>query len=384
MTRTIALTERRPREVQLPRREVDFLLGAARHLIDLTPTFNRGTYTLTPRGSVGVLAGPTARYLIRPKIPWPNLLLLLGLGETPAGEPHPPGGELLCVLATAFADRLDVVARTGLVGGFGEVESVSPFLRGRLRAADQMRDAASRAFPGHFHIDEPTFDLDTPWNRVAKATATALLTHPELPVALRDRVAFSARSLAGVPECPFAEADLDSAVREPRAAGYRPLLDVCGFVARGLAGADLARRVPGGFLLDLGHALESYVARSLRDALAARPAWSVEEHPGFTLGPVTLRPDLLVRKSGSARFVLDAKWKVTALDPADLHQVLAYATLTGAPRVGLIYPGRSDARATFVTSEGRVRVTRYRLRVVGTAADLDASVTRLARTVRER
>ncbi|MBY0458350.1 MAG: McrC family protein, partial [Gemmataceae bacterium] len=95
-----------------------------------------------------------------------------------------------------------------------------------------------------------------------------------------------------------------------------------------------------------------------------------------------LTPDLVIRHGAAARAVLDAKWKTTALDPDDLHQVLAYATLTGASRVGLVYPGRTDGRTSFRTPDGRVRVTRYRLRVVGSADELARSVKRLAGDVR--
>jgi 5-methylcytosine-specific restriction enzyme subunit McrC len=179
-------------------------------------------YRLTPRGLVGFLSGPTARYTVRPKIPWPNLRLLLGLGAEPAGEPRPPEGGLLAALATAFADRLEAVTRVGLVAGYGEVEAVSPFLRGRLRHAEQMRDAAARAFPGYFHIDEPVFDLNTPWNRAARATATALLRHPALPPALRARVAHASEPLVGVPDAACSAEDLAAAGREPRAAGVPP------------------------------------------------------------------------------------------------------------------------------------------------------------------
>lgn len=381
MTRTLALVERRPRTVKLPRAEVDFLLGPARHLIDIHPAFKRQSYVLTPRGYVGFFSGPTLRYLIRPKISWPNLQLLLGLAAHPTSDSHEPEGGLLGVLATAFADQLEAVARGGLVAGYNEVESVSPFLRGKLRAAAQMRDAASRAFPGHFHIDELTFDLNTPWNRVARATATTLGTHPELPRALRERIETAARSLVEVPDGPFSEADFGAARAEPRAAGYQPLLDVCGIIQHGLSVAHVLQKGSGAFLLDLGHAFESYLSRALTHELTSRSGWSVESHPAFALGPVVLRPDVLARKRGVPRVVLDAKWKTTALDPADLHQVLAYATLTGAPRVGLVYPGRTDARATFTTPDGRVHVTRHRLRVVGADRDLAESIARLARHV---
>lgn len=384
MTRVLALTERRPRAVKLPRREVEFLLSFARDLIDVAPTFERGTYSLTPRGSVGFLDGPITRYLIRPKIPWPNLAFLLGLTTHPAGSGREPEGGLLAALATAFADRFDELARSGLVAGYGERAAVSQYLRGRLRTADQLRDAAAQAFPGHFHIDEPTFDIDTPWNRVAKATAVALAARPGLPASLRDRVAAATQPLATVAEVPFSEADLRAARADPRAAGYGPLLDVCGTIQRGLAAADPLRAGTGGFLLDLGAVFERYLASALSRAFATRPGWAVEPHPVLPLGPLRLQPDLVLSRRGAARVVLDAKWKTSALDPADVHQVLAYATLTGAPRVVLVYPGCSDARASFLTPDGRVRVTRYRLRVVGTAADLASSAARLARDVRRR
>lgn len=384
MTRAIHLIERRPRAVRLPRAEVDFLLAHARHLIDITPTFKRGTYRLTPRGYVGFLTGPTTRYVIRPKIPWPNLQLLLGLSSDAAGDTREPEGGLLAVLATAFADQLEAVARAGLVAGYGEVEAVSQFLRGRLRAADQMRDAAARAFPDRFHIDEPVFDLNTPWNRIPHATATALLRGPALPLAIRQRVEAAANPLAGLTNAPATDDAFTAAFAEPRAAHYRRLLDVCRLILNGLTSADPTGNETGAFLLDLGNAFERYLTSALQREFAARPAWRVEAQPGISIGPTTLTPDLVLRKRGVARIVLDAKWKTTALDANDLHQVLAYATITCARRVGLVYPGRTNARAHFTTPDGRVRVSRYRVRVVGSASELASSITRLARDARRQ
>lgn len=375
------LTERRPRTVRLPRREVDFLLASARHVIDVTPTFARGAYQLTPRGYVGYLTGPTVRYTIGPKIPWPNLQLLLGLHQGPAGDAHEPENGLLAVLATAFSERLEAVARAGLVAGYGETETVSPFLRGKLRTAAQMRSAATRAFPGHFHINEPIFDLNTPWNQIPTATATALLRRPELPLPLRERIAFAALPLATVAAAPVTEAAFAAAFAEPRAANYRPLLDLCRIIHYGFAAHDPLGDNGNAFLIDLGQAFERYLAVALERACASRPLWAVEAQPRFTLGPTVLQPDILLRKNRAARVALDAKWKITALEAADLHQVLAYSVLAGAPRVGLVYPGRTDARTHFTTADGKVRVTRYRVRVVGTSAELGTSITQLARDV---
>ena len=380
--RIVPLTERRTRPVHLPREEANFLLAHARHLIDVVPAFERGVYRLTPRGFVGFIDGPTARYTIGPKIPWPNLCLILGLADEAAGVTTEPEGGLLAVLATAFAERLQAVCRAGLVPGYGERSTVSPFLRGKLRTADQIRDAAGRAFPDRFHIDEPVFDLHTPWNRVPKATASALLRRDDLPEALRRRVEAAALPLAVVPDEPATDEDFAAALAEPRVAGYRLLLDGCRLILAGLSCADPLGVGSGAFLVDLGRAFENYLATGLEREFAPWPEWSVVAQPKYPVGQSELRPDVLLRKDDQPHAVLDAKWKTAkpAPDADDLHQVLAYASLTGAPRVALVYPGKADDRAHFDTPGKRVRVSLYRLRVVGTADQLGRSLTRLSRS----
>jgi 5-methylcytosine-specific restriction endonuclease McrBC regulatory subunit McrC len=93
-----------------------------------------------------------------------------------------------------------------------------------------------------------------------------------------------------------------------------------------------------------------------------------------------LQPDLILRRQGSIRAVLDAKWKRPGPDTADLHQILAYAAVTEASHVGLVYPGRNSARRELQIND-RLRVSLYRLRVIGTAAECRTSVARLARSV---
>jgi 5-methylcytosine-specific restriction endonuclease McrBC regulatory subunit McrC len=380
--RVLRLVERRTRAVRLPRAEAAFLLAHARHLIDVVPAFEPRTYRLTPRGFVGYFDGPAVRYAVGPKIPWPNLRMLLGLSPEAAGESLEAEGGLLAVLSEEFCDRLDAVTRAGLVAGHGTAQSHSPFLRGKLQVAEQLRDAAAGAFPDRFHVEEPVFDLNTPWNRIPQATAAALLRR-ELPRALRQRIEAVARPLAVVAEEPTTEADFDAAAAEPRAAGYLPLLEVCRLILKGLSAADPLGTDGSTFLIDLGRAFERYLFASLSRELASARSWRAEEHPTFRVGPTDLQPDILIRHGGEPTVVLDAKWKAAGtVEAADLHQVLAYATLTGANRVGLVYPGRSDGRSHFATPDGRVRVSLHRLRVVGSAEELAASVARLARRVR--
>jgi len=384
--RTVGLVERRPREVHLPPYDVHTLLAHARHLIDIVPAFRPGVYRVTPRGYVGWLDTPTRRFAIRPKVPWPTVRMLLGLSH--AHEPGPanrdPDGGLLNVLARELAERVRAVAAVGLVPGYHDQDTAGAFLRGKLRPADHLRDVASRAFPDRFHVTESVLDLDTAWNRIPRALAEQLCHDPGIAPGARADLRDAITPLEGVAVTPSADADFIVADSEPRATHYRPLLDVCRLLHEGFASGRLPGAGAGAFLIDLSRAFERFLTESLSAALTGHPGWSVEPQARFPVGSALLQPDVLIREGGAPRVVLDAKWKApgAAPDAADLHQVLAYATLTGANRVGLVYPGRRFARRKLPVANGTVRVTLFRVRVVGTDSECASSVERLAAVVR--
>jgi 5-methylcytosine-specific restriction endonuclease McrBC regulatory subunit McrC len=173
------------------------------------------------------------------------------------------------------------------------------------------------------------------------------------------------------------DSDFAAAAREPRASGYADLLRVCRVVRDGLRAAGGPGS--GAFLLDLGRAFEEYVGRVLAEAL---PRWAIDVQPQLRFDEsVSLQPDLILNR-GEKCVVLDAKWKRLAgvPEPDDLHQVLAYAAVTGAGHVGLVYPGTRSGRRTIALPN--FRLTLFRLRVSGPPADCEASVRRLARAAR--
>ena len=178
------------------------------------------------------------------------------------------------------------------------------------------------------------------------------------------------------------DADFALAAAEPRAAHYAPLLALCRTLHDGFRAASPSGSA-GGFLIDLSRAFERYLTEGLASALAPRPAWQLDAQHEYPVGPTVLQPDILIRKRGVARVVLDAKWKAPghAPDAADLHQILAYAAITGAKHIGLVYPGRRSARREFAVT-GDIRVSLLRLRVVGTAEECSRSLAALGRFVR--
>ncbi len=381
--RILTLTERCPRVFRLPRDEADFLLAHARPILDIVPAAERGWYHLTARGWVGFFDGPSIRYVLQPKLPWPSFLRLLGLRPSAAPSPE-PDGQLLPLLAEMLASRWAEVQRRGLVAGYRETDTQSPFLRGKLRIAEQLRDAASQAFPDYFHVREPIFDLDTPWHRILKAAAHQLLRSGALPAATGPRLNAIIQVLATVADDPPSAEDFTTAWLDPRLTDYREVLEVGRIVLEGFRGASVLYNSSraAAFLMDLGRVFERYLIRGLQQELAQYPGWEVGSHRAFTLGPTVLRPDIVIRRAGSPWAVLDAKWKKVAAEASDLHQILAYRALTGASRVGLVYPGRSDASAHYFSPDGRIRVSLYRLRIVGRDDQLERSIRRLARRVR--
>src|SRR5262249_15973142 len=287
--RTVRLVERRTREAKLPRADALFLVEHFPHAIEVVPGFYRGTYRLTPRGYVGFVDGPTRPFEIGPTVPSPAVLMLLGLSASPfpVGTAVNPGSDLLGILGRELAARMAAVARAGLVCGYHDQDTVSRFLRGRLRTHEQLRDTARGRTPDLFPITDTAFDLDTPWNRIPKAVGTALPSHPDLPAAVRDEVASALGPFDPVPHVPVSEADFEAAARDLRAAAYNDLLAHCRVIHDGLSAAG-ATGERGAFLIDLGRAFERFVTESVTAVFAARPGWSVEAQPRFALGESTV------------------------------------------------------------------------------------------------
>src|SRR5690348_12356458 len=101
--RLIRLTERVPRVVRLRRADADFLLARHRGHVEVVPTGRPGRYRLTALGFAGVIAAPSCRLALRPKLPAVNLFHLLDpLAPPPAAADHAApvdGDRLLDLLA---------------------------------------------------------------------------------------------------------------------------------------------------------------------------------------------------------------------------------------------------------------------------------------------
>jgi 5-methylcytosine-specific restriction endonuclease McrBC regulatory subunit McrC len=99
------------------------------------------------------------------------------------------------------------------------------------------------------------------------------------------------------------------------------------------------------FLIDRPRLFEAFVARWLKQHLPGD--WQVQEQESLEIArsetgqSLSFRADAIIRQPGQAApdWVLDTKYKQTsAVDAADVAQVVAYAVAYGCTRVALIYP----------------------------------------------
>jgi 5-methylcytosine-specific restriction enzyme subunit McrC len=385
-SRTLRLTEYRPRDVRLRRADVDGLLAHPRRPIEVVPTGQPGRYRLTAQGFAGVLHTPNLRIVLRPKVPRANLFLLLDPDAPPDTIPDSsgaePGTEALDFLARRLADAMRARAAAGLRRGYVERADQQPFLQGRLDVAAQSRETpAGRA---RFHTAREEFSPDLPVHGLAKATAETLLTSPFVTADTRAALRLAAAGYAEVPAGPVDLAALDARPSD----ADRPLIDLCRLLVKGLRPTDAAGDATGpGFLLDLERVFERYVERGLRTAMGSLEVQrEFVYHAPVPAGQPTLtgRPDFVFRRGGRVSAVLDAKWKALDGPPpaADVHQALAYAAGLGCRDVRLVYPGRRYQIWRYELTASETKLTVHTLRVVGPAEKCARSLERLRNALR--
>lgn len=346
---TLRLTERRSRDVRLPRHLVARLADDFRHVLDVIPSLERGRYRLTPRGRVGSLSLGEWRIEIRPKVPLRTLFDLLDLDEDEPefSDPdlHSPTG-LTDFFAARLARLMSRATSQGLPQRYLEHDGASRHLRGRLDLAAQARHSTRPSVPFQCRFDELT--VDHPENQFPKACAVGLLQVGGLSAEVGARLRAALPDFEQVSTLPPDHPSF-SLLRADAERDHPELIRLCGWISSALSGT-----APG-FMLDLEQLFEQYLTRGLRTELAIESSLRVMAQPTTRLGlgsdhAITFRPDAVIESDNAAVAVLDAKWKsfTGTPEPDDLHQMMAYQSVLGVHEGWLVYPGR---RTTQVRAE---------------------------------
>jgi 5-methylcytosine-specific restriction enzyme subunit McrC len=268
-------------------------------------------------------------------------------------------------------------AGQGLVRAYVERTAVLPHLRGRLDLAAQLRQPIPRPDAIPCEIDELTDDIAI--NQLPRAIAEWLVNHPQIDNLARSELSDAIRGFDRVSSRPIAEI-LKSIEQWPAVPdGYETLHRLCVLlVPPSVDGAS--------FLINLERAFEDYVERGARRMssgihVLSQPTFSASHHGDSVL---TFRPDLLICRNGDPLAIIDAKWKrLDGLpEPADVHQVIAYAAVARAPWAVLAYPGRRLSIRTYEFAGMPRSVVVIRLGLDGPTEALAQGFDRLARILR--
>ncbi len=394
--RTLNLIERTPQVVRLTPADVDFLLSAHRSVLQLVPTGQQNQYRLTTRGVAGVIAAPSCRLVIAPKVPLRNLFFLLAPDEPLAAlSDHVvvrEGSEVLSFLADQLAHQMRTLARAGLHRAYEEKEAQGSHLQGRLDLPAQMRQGPAHKERIHSRHDELTPDL--PCNQAPRMVAERLLSQQRLD----DRVLAGLReALTGwgdVRSRTLSTEELTRLAEQPVREDYRSLLELCLLLWQGLAPGMQPGDTPSPtFLLDLERVFERYLTRGLIEAFSRRGWRALAQQscpislPVADQPDIVMRPDVLVLHEERPVLVVDAKWKRLKKgqpETGDLYQMLAYCTALDVQRAALVYPGRRDRVWNYRMRETPVVVSVHTLMVTNASAQCRRSLHRLGQALRVR
>ncbi|MEZ4403417.1 MAG: hypothetical protein R3B06_25555 [Kofleriaceae bacterium] len=305
-------------------------------------------WRLRSTGLVGLLplGGSHTALRIAPKVPIASILALIDHAyDLPSLRWHDAPDTaatiegLFEVLVSLLCHKIGQRRRQGLYRAYVDQRDELPVARGRIVP----RETIARALRGSVSLvcdyEEITDDLDD--NRVL---LWALDRVQRVPLGRRD-VRRAAREhhrglAATVTLTAFRPEACVGRFYHRLNADYRPIHALCRAVLDACASGTEAgpvETVP--FTVDMPRLFERFVARWLAAAL---PGWTVDAQHRIELADDLAYPvDIVVREraTGRAVAVIDTKYKDHERPaPADLQQVVFYATALGCPAAWLLYP----------------------------------------------
>lgn len=249
-----------------------------------------------------------------------------------------------------FLQSVVRLAQRGLARRYRTVERNLPFLRGRIRFPEHLREnAANRA---RFFVGYDEFSADRPANRLIRTALDWLALRARRPrnqqLIHGLRVMFSDIPASSQPAVDWERRLVDRSMRH-----YAEVLPWVGLLLfhHGLATFSGKHRNRA-LLFPMEEVFEDFVTASFRrhqDGYGVRA-----QGPRKSLATTDdgrrvfyMKPDITLMKGGARKFIVDAKWKrlrAAADDPnrgisqSDLYQLFAYGKKYRVPEVALVYP----------------------------------------------
>ena len=257
-----------------------------------------------------------------------------------------------------FLQSVVRLVQRGLARRYRTVEDNLPFLRGRIRFPEHLRqNAVNRA---RFFVGYDEFSANRPANRLIRTALDRLAVRARQP--RNQQLIHGLRVVfADIPPSPQPALDWDRRLVDRSMRHYGEVLPWVGLLLfhHGLATfrGEYRNRA---LLFPMEEVFEDFVTASFR---RHQPEYGVHaQGPRKPLATDSrqkkvfyMKPDITLKRDGEKKFILDAKWKrlrPTADDPkmgiaqSDLYQLFAYGKKYKVPRVALIYPTSEGFRCS--------------------------------------
>ncbi|MEU8583121.1 McrC family protein [Streptomyces abikoensis] len=347
-------------------------------------------------GAVRLGAGEGAVQLrIAPKVAVDRLLYLLAYAPRWARWQQDPvdaavRSELFPAIAHAFARAAEQALRPGLLSGYRGREDTSMMLRGRLRAASQLRRRPGLALPLEIAYDEHTPDI--PENQLLLGAARRLTRLQDVQQKDRATLRRLDALLDGV-TAPVPGAPVPAWTPSRLNARYTSALRLAEIILKG-ASFEYTEGRPvrvDGLLLNMEKVFEEFLAKALGSALerhiGGRFQAQANTHYLDDLRQHQLLPDLvhsLPGESGALHpaVIVDAKYQ-DGVERKNLYQMLAYCTCFGLSEGHLVsVAGKEDGTAVRVpVPGGAIKLYRHVVDLSLPPQALAARIDDLARTI---
>ena len=288
--------------------------GGGKYL-SVEPTEHSGYWQVTARNYVGSIDVAGLQVLVQPKIPLRNLFLLLEVGLRERdwldeAVRYETSRDLLPALVSFFARTTQTTLARGLYHSYREHHDRLIAMRGRIDIARQLA-RPGEVIPTPCQFTDFTADLIE--NSYLKAAVSRSLRVAGVQPIDRRRLMQHLVTLEDVGDVRHDHSDYDRVVFTRLNEHYKPALRLARLVLANLTLQDaIGATQASSFMVDMNELFERFVTERLQRALRGR--LDVKSQHADYLGEerkLAIKPDLLFRSSGSARFVADIKYKLT-------------------------------------------------------------------------
>jgi 5-methylcytosine-specific restriction enzyme subunit McrC len=281
--------------------------------------------------------------------------------------------DVLEFVAAYFADKLEDLIRRGLYRYYVEAEDNLPYVRGRIDFVRDIRQNAVLREKTYCRYSELTWDI--PENQILRQV-TRLLSRWGFRKQVRVQLNQIDGTLDEVSLTALPARTIDGFHYHRLNESYRPLHQLCRLFLEGASiSEDIGPFDFRTFLLDMNRLFEEFITQTLREKRPAEISVDSQDPMPFDEdNEVTIRPDIIVRRSRDILAVVDCKYK--RADPGefqnhDIYQMLAYCTVLGISEGLLVYPLHvSEARERIRVRNSRTTVRRVTIDLGGDLENL--------------